>query len=72
MHIQKHCKTYLPHFQFQFNSVTLEIVQILSLNFALIPMHAEQQNQLLEPKNLLLRSFNFTYNSKKLKKPTLL
>ena len=28
MHTYKHCKTYLPHFQFQFNSGTLENVQI--------------------------------------------
>ena len=27
---QKHCKTYPPHFQFQFNSETLENVQIPS------------------------------------------
>ena len=30
MHIQKHCKTYLPHFNLKFNSVTLENVQIPS------------------------------------------
>ena len=30
MHISKHCKTYPLHFQFQFNSETLENVQITS------------------------------------------
>ena len=44
---QKHCKTCPPHFQFQFNSGTLENVQNLPLKFILIPMQADEQNQLL-------------------------
>ena len=45
-----------------------KMYMFLPLNLILISIHADWQKQLLEPEQLLLKSFNSTYKSKPLKK----